>query len=327
MSKKNIVNQDFNLLFPFRIKDASSEGQGEVVVIEGFANYAGSSDDDSACYIDRSQEVVVPSGVSLTNYKKNPVILMNHDRSRVIGKAISVTKKPEGIFVTAEVHAGAAEAEDYYAIKNGLVTSFSIGFKTLEGSFKEINGKNIYFITKSELYETSCVSIPCNAASGFSVVKSMADGNIYAEEMNLSPESSSAEVVVNKNASEDHVKLKLRDMLPEDKVKEIEDLGMGASLDELQEVDTKSFIQALVSKEVQAEIAKALEAFKAEQTKSAEAPAEEAPAEEVPASEEVPAVEEEAIVEETEEEKAAHVEFVKTLSDFQASLKALVEEK
>jgi hypothetical protein len=251
---------------------------------------------------------------------------MNHDRSKVIGKATSVTKKSDGIFVTAEIHAGACDSEDFYAIKNGLVTSFSIGFRTVAGEFKEINNRNIYFITKSELFETSCVSIPCNAASGFSLVKSMEDGGIYAGDLTFSPEDSSADSETNKSHEEDLVKLKLRDLMTDDKIKEIEDLGLGSTLDELREVDAKSYIQSLVSKEVQAEIKKALDAFKAEQTEAAEAEVEAPAEEELPASEEE-TTEEEAIPEETEEEKAAHVESFKSLSESIATLKALAEEK
>jgi len=330
--------KEFHVYFPFETKDVAcpdcgampcicEEESGKVIQIKGFANFCGDLNNSAATFIDHSGDVMVPSGFDLSVWNKNPQVLWQHNRDYTIGKGLQATKQANGLEVTCEIHEKAMEEQDFYKIDKGLVTMFSVGFRTLKGEYKEIEGREVFFITKALLYEVSVVSIPANSESQFTRIKSMNDGNFSAGDIYLSPESSSAKDAVNKTVSEDHVKLKLRDMLSEDKVKELEVLGMGASLDELQEVDAKSYIDALVSKEVQAEVAKALDAFKAEQTKAAEAEAEETTEEELPASEEETTPEEEATPEETEEEKAANVESIKSLSESIGSLKALVEEK
>jgi HK97 family phage prohead protease len=335
---EDFSTKEFKVYFPFETKDVActvcgampcvcEEETGKVIQIKGFANFCGNLNDAAMTFIDHSGDVMVPSGFDLSVWNKNPQVLWQHNRDYTIGKGLQATKQANGLEVTCEIHEKAMEEQDFYKIDKGLVTMFSVGFRTLKGEYKEIDGREVFFITKALLYEVSVVSIPANSESQFTRIKSMEDGNFSAGDIYLSPESSSAKDAVNKTVSEDHVKLKLRDMLSEDKVKELEDLGMGASLDELQEVDTKAFIEALVSKEVQAEVKKALDAFKAEQTEAAEAEVVVPAEEEVPASEEEPITEEEAIPEETEEEKAINVEYVKSLSESIATLKALVEEK
>ena len=108
--KKDIQNKDFNLQVGFKVKEAM-ESNEDVVIIEGYANYFGNSKDDdySEVYIDRANEVVVPSGIDIRAYKKNPVILLNHDRTKVIGRAVTVTKKADGLFIKAEIHKGACD--------------------------------------------------------------------------------------------------------------------------------------------------------------------------------------------------------------------------
>ena len=139
-------HKDFSLQIGFRVKEDSTS-ENETITIEGYGNYYGKSsgEDYSEVYIDRAGEVVVPSGMDVKAYKKNPVVLLNHDRSRVIGKALSVTKKDDGIYVKAEIHKGACDDEVYYSIKNGLVQTFSIGFRCLAGEYKEVNKNNVFF--------------------------------------------------------------------------------------------------------------------------------------------------------------------------------------
>lgn len=259
MSKKSmeLQNKDFNLQVGFTVKEAGDQEQ-EVVVIEGFGNYFGKSsgDDYSMVYIDRAGEVVVPSGMDVKAYKKNPVILLNHDRSHVIGKAVSVSKKDEGIFIKAEIHKGACEDEVFYAIKNGLISTFSIGFRVKAGEYKEIDKNNVFFITRSELYECSCVTIPCNAESTFAVVKAFGEEGFYAGEFEADattegPTTGSADI--NKQAEEETMKLALADMLPAAEVEKLKALGVDVA--EEKEVSLKRYIDIVVEKAVEAALA------------------------------------------------------------------------
>jgi HK97 family phage prohead protease len=246
----DIQNKDFNLQVGFTVKEAGEQEQ-EVIVIEGFGNYFGKSsgDDYSMVYIDRAGEVVVPSGMDIKAYKKNPVILLNHDRSHVIGKAVSVSKKDEGIFIKAEIHKGACEDEVFYAIKNGLISTFSIGFRVKAGEYKEIDKNNVFFITRSELYECSCVTIPCNAESTFAVVKAFGEEGFYAGEFEADATTegpTTGSVDINKQAEEETMKLALADMLPAAEVEKLKALGVDVA--EEKEVSLKRYIDIVVER-------------------------------------------------------------------------------
>jgi len=300
----------------------------EVITIEGYANFSGTCVDESTTMMDRVGDIVVPSGIEITNYKKSPVILFQHDRDNVIGKAVTITQKPDGLFVKAEIHAGACEHEIFYAIKNGLFTSFSIGFRTKKAEWKPVGDTEVFFITKSELLEVSVVSIPCNTDSTFSLVKSF-EGNFYAGDVDFTPKSAPTADETTTCAGDNTMRIKLRDMLPEDKVKELEGLGLAETLDEFREVDTKSFIEALVHKQVAAAVKEAMDAFSAEQTKTDEPVSEEAVEPEQPA-EETASEEDSEAKEDAENEvvdKEDDVEAIKSLTDAIATLKAVVAEE
>lgn len=324
----------------FKVKDlnmvplAGCDATEEVITICGYANFAGSCVDEASTFMDRVGDIVVPDGIDLTNYKKSPIILFQHDRETVIGKAVELTKRVDGLYVTAEVHAGACEEETFYAIKNGLYTSFSIGFRTRKAEYKTVGDKEIFFITNSELLEISVVSIPACTDSTFNVVKSF-EGNIYAGDLDHSPQNIPAKNAEYKHEGDRTLKILFRDSLTSDQVKEFETLGLAGKLDEPVEVDTKLYVDAKYA--TLKAVIDGLTETVATLTKSAEAEAETTTEEALPTAEEVAAAAAEAIAAEevaaaaveaaVEEEKAANVEAVKALSESFATLKALVEEK
>jgi len=253
--KTELQNKDFNLQLDFRVKE-DKESTDEILIIEGIANYFGTAkgDDYSQVYIDRAGEVVVPGGMNLTWFKKNPVILHNHDRDKVIGKAVSVSKKEDGIHIKAEVHKGACEEELFYAIQNGLLRTFSIGFACKAGEYKEINNRNVYFITKSELRECSIVTIPCNSESMFEL-KSLDDNQgFYAEdEPNQDTDSdvpTHDSAVYKTLQGEEKMKIALKELLSAAEVENFKTLGLEAKLDEEQEISTKQYFDQLLAKAV-----------------------------------------------------------------------------
>jgi len=256
MNRKNeLQNKDFNLQLDFRVKE-DKESTEDILVIEGIANYFGTAkgDDYSQVYIDRAGEVVVPGGMDLKWFKKNPVILHNHDRDKVIGKAIAVSKKEDGIHIKAEVHKGACEDELFYAVQNGLLSTFSIGFACKAGEYKEINNRNVYFITKSELRECSIVTLPCNSESMFEL-KSLDDNQgFYAEDE--TKQDTDTEVpthtsdVYKTQQGEETMKIALKELLSAAEVESFKSLGLEAKLDEEQEVSTKQYFDQLLAKAV-----------------------------------------------------------------------------
>lgn len=324
VEEQDFSTKEFKAYFSFDVKEdgMQDENGNEILKVKGWANFAGNTEDENSVFVDHTGDVIVPSGFDLSIYKTNPQILWQHCRDYSIGKGIKATKKKDGLEIEAEIHKNAMKEEDWYRVKNGLVTKFSVGFKTMAGEWREIKKTPVFFITKALLMETSIVTIPCNAASGFSVIKSLGDDTFSfgdLEEKQIQPTQQPA--VTNKEIGEDKMKMKLRDLLADDKVKELEALGLTEKLEEETEVDVKAFVEAKIKQE--------LAVFKEEilaELKAAPA-AEEKAEEEVPATPstevETPAEEKEEVVEEVKEDEVDEVQ-LKALSEAVEKLKALI---
>lgn len=326
--------KEFHVFFPFDTKDVAcpecgtlpctcEEESGKVIQIKGFANFCGNLDDEASVFVDHTGDVMVPGGFDLSTWNKNPQILWQHDRAYTIGKGISAVKQKDGLVITAEIHEKAMKEQDFYKIEQGLVTMFSVGFRTLKGEYKEVNGKEVFYITKALLYEVSCVGIPANSESQFTRIKSLEDGSFSTED--FTPQSAASTVGASyKQTHKDNImQIKLREMLPADKVKELEDLGLGESLDELKDVDTKAYIAAVVEKNVAAAVSAAMETLKADITKADEVVAEAKEDEEKPAESTEDSSAEVEVEEVKEEESVETKEAVKSLVDAFAQFKAL----
>src|SRR5690349_16801040 len=50
--------------------------------------------------LDRAGEIVEPAGAVLDNYRKNPIVLFNHDRNRPIARAADVANRNSRIEAT-----------------------------------------------------------------------------------------------------------------------------------------------------------------------------------------------------------------------------------
>lgn len=119
---------------------------------------------------DRQGEVVKQAGWSLTNFKKNPILLWMHDHEKPLGKAERVwldktgktpVLKFKGMISTATEYGRAAKQ----LMEEGILNSFSVGFRALE---MEGNA-----ITKAELFEISLVSVPANPEARLLAAKSL----------------------------------------------------------------------------------------------------------------------------------------------------------
>jgi HK97 family phage prohead protease len=117
--------------------------------------------------IDRSQESVLPQSYDLQSFMKNPDLLYQHRQENVIGKVVSVNLTDKGLEIEAEVHKALNE-KVFYAVKNGILRAFSIGFIGKNGVYDEKN--DIWYWTDIELVEVSIVSVPDNQESLFSLI-------------------------------------------------------------------------------------------------------------------------------------------------------------
>lgn len=132
------------------------------LVIEGWANKA---------IVDRGGDIIPKSAWQLDNFKKNAIILWNHDKSRPIGKAQIVEAKDEGLYVKARISASAdpeiSKIRDL--VKEGVLNAFSVGFDMIDSAQTD---KGVTEIKAAELFEISIVSLPMNQDSLFQISKS-----------------------------------------------------------------------------------------------------------------------------------------------------------
>jgi HK97 family phage prohead protease len=145
--------------FKFKALSEKSDNGLDRIIIEGYG---------SVNTKDRDGDVVIQYGIDMTNFNKNPIILYQHDRHQPAGKVIKAEINDKGLYVQAEVYKD-VNPQAYYAVKSGVVSMFSIGFRGLDGEYNEET--DTFYFTKSELLEISLVSIPANQDAKFEVVE------------------------------------------------------------------------------------------------------------------------------------------------------------
>ena len=121
----------------------------------------------STASVDRDGEAIDPNGWDLKAFKKNPVVLPQHDyRKPPVAKATSV-KVVDGklMFKIQFPQEGTSQEADTYRklYKSGFMNASSVGFAPKE--WVDGDGKKTPFrkFTKQELLELSLVSVPANS--------------------------------------------------------------------------------------------------------------------------------------------------------------------
>ena len=113
--------------------------------------------------------IVEPAGIDLTAYRKNPVILFNHDSQQPVGVCIAAGIENGSLAARIEfAPAGvSARADEVCALtKAGVLGAVSIGFLPVETEPldpKQSWGGQRY--VKSELLEISMVSVPADSGA------------------------------------------------------------------------------------------------------------------------------------------------------------------
>jgi len=154
------MNKIFNLTSTFKThteKDGSASIRG----------MASTSD------FDRAGDSISPDAWTksggLNNFKKNPIILFNHDYDRPIGRATGLDVTDKGLELEAKI-SKSAPAGVCDLVKDGVLGAFSVGFRVKDADYiEETDG---LMIKDAELFEVSVVSVPCNQAATFSLAKS-----------------------------------------------------------------------------------------------------------------------------------------------------------
>lgn len=141
----------------------SQEQPDGSILIEGMASTTG---------MDRVGDIILSDAWTksngLTNYKRNPIVLFNHDYSKPIGKSIQIHASEEGLFIKAMISKASGDVGNL--IKDGVLGAFSVGFRIKDATYdKTTDG---FVIKDAELFEVSVVSIPANQEAVFSLSKS-----------------------------------------------------------------------------------------------------------------------------------------------------------
>ncbi|WP_338821678.1 phage major capsid protein [Bradyrhizobium septentrionale] len=113
---------------------------------------------------DRMDDVIMSDGWDLSNFKKNPIALFGHQSSFPIGKWKNVRVVDKQLRGTLELApAGISDRIDEIRrlIEADILRAVSVGFRPKESKPRAESDYGVFF-TKSELVETSVVSVPAN---------------------------------------------------------------------------------------------------------------------------------------------------------------------
>jgi hypothetical protein len=80
---------------------------------------------------DRVGDVLDPAGCDLTNYRRNPIVLAQHDAAEPIGRCSRIAVEGGAVVATIQFPAeGVSDTADLYCrlMKNGVVSAVSVGF-------------------------------------------------------------------------------------------------------------------------------------------------------------------------------------------------------
>lgn len=130
---------------------------------------------------DRQGEIVKQAGWNLKNFKNNPVLLYMHDHTKPIGKATRIWVDKSGTKPLLKFKGFISDATDELKgykklVEDGILNSFSVGFRPLDMDGNEI--------TKSELFEISLVSVPANPEARLLAMKSLEDAGFDSKVIN-----------------------------------------------------------------------------------------------------------------------------------------------
>jgi HK97 family phage prohead protease len=119
---------------------------------------------------DRYGDVIDQKGWITDNYRKNPVVLLNHDSSQLpIGRG-NVSIRNDQLVIDVEFDDEDPRAQEVKRkAQNGFMNAVSVGFRPLESTSRsdlpkdnKYYGQRGMYYSKAELLEVSIVTIPAN---------------------------------------------------------------------------------------------------------------------------------------------------------------------
>ncbi len=125
--------------------------------------------------VDREKDVLVQGGWDLEAYRRNPVVLWQHDHDHLpIGRGLDLAIENDALVATVEFvphdipHVGEKASAVLQLCQLGFLQATSVGFLPLawEEAEERDDGMSWYppfNFTRMELLEFSIVTVPCNA--------------------------------------------------------------------------------------------------------------------------------------------------------------------
>lgn len=133
--------------------------------------------------VDRMGDILVPWGVDLSNYKRNPIVLAQHDASQPIARCGSINVEGDAVVALIDFPAAgvSARSDEYLRLmKAGILGAVSVGFLPVKQ--EPIGNTGGWKFTSWELLELSVVSVPANPAA-LVTERSLSGGSLRAAHM------------------------------------------------------------------------------------------------------------------------------------------------
>lgn len=109
--------------------------------------------------VDRHRTRVMPEGMDVSHFMRNPVVLFNHNYDRIVARAVSMEIKGGKLQAVVEFNEGNAFAlEKMQEVESGFLNAISPGFM-VKGVEPDLEDETVLNITESELLEFSFVSV------------------------------------------------------------------------------------------------------------------------------------------------------------------------
>lgn len=165
--------------------------------------------------VDADGDVVIPAGIDLGRYRKNPVVLFNHSLAEPVGYSESLKVFDDKVISKTRYGSTPEAQRIHQLIKDKVLRTHSIGFITLEALFRgqasfqkklnelkakypqkftEESAKRVdRIVTKSLMVEYSIISIPSNEDAVMLEIKAAKHGKVE-EKVTEQPESSEEEL-------------------------------------------------------------------------------------------------------------------------------------
>ena len=117
----------------------------------------------------RDGHVIIPAGIALTNYKRNPVLLFQHRPENPVARCTGISVVDGELKGSAEFPPlGTSPLADEVCglVKSGIISSVSIGFEPTETEpLDPKRPRSGLRITRCELLEISLVSVPADTGA------------------------------------------------------------------------------------------------------------------------------------------------------------------